>query len=329
MKFIFILCLLLVAQRDVLKHAMLAKTKRPYNPAELPAASRFRRNCQDLYADNQLSSARLQELLDDAHDAGVGGLRDVRSKTSSDWAKDNAHKRLRRKFLKRSQWPDLYWARIRTLNVKTGNEQYQWVAFLLPHELLEVLQRLSDGHALRDRRGLDPCSLAHLVHCETQANTELTPVGLWGDGAPCNWDRSESCENFSLNLPGQSGAYKSLRLPLTALLRSRISDHTWDDLMEVIAWSLQHAANGTWPRRRHDGSEFRTDKGDKTRLRKASRPGEPEKLGIRAALVEVRGDWKFFGECFKFPKWNTKRGCCWTCKCTPDQVLKILNALLN
>ena len=102
---------------------------------------------------------------------------------------------------------------------------------------------------------------------------------------------------------------------------SRISDHTWDDLMEVIAWSLQHAANGTWPRRRHDGSEFRTDKGDKTRLRKASQPGEPEKLGIRAALVEVRGDWKFFGECFKFPKWNTKRGCCWTCKCTPEQVL--------
>ena len=161
MKFIFFLCLLLVAQRDVLKHAMLAKTKRPYNPAELPAASRFRRNCQDMYADNLVSSSRLQELLDDAHDAGVDGLRDIRSNASSSWARYNSHKRLRRKFLKRTQWPDLYWARIRTLNVKTGNEQYQWVAFLLPHELLEVLQRLSDGRALQDSGGLDPCSLAH------------------------------------------------------------------------------------------------------------------------------------------------------------------------
>ena len=101
MKFILILCLSLLVQRDVLKHAMLAKTKRPYDPAELPAASRFRRNCQDMYADNLVSSSRLQELLDDAHDAGIPGLRDIRSNASSSHSKKNAHARLRRKFLKK------------------------------------------------------------------------------------------------------------------------------------------------------------------------------------------------------------------------------------
>ena len=93
MKFILILCLLLLVQKDVLKHAMLSKTKRPYDPAELPAATRFRRNCQDLYADNQLSASRLQELMDDAHDAGVSGLRDVRSNASSSHAKKKCYRK--------------------------------------------------------------------------------------------------------------------------------------------------------------------------------------------------------------------------------------------
>ena len=29
-------------------------------------------------------------------------------------------------------------------------------------------------------------------------------LGMWGDGAPCNWDRSGSIEAFSMLLPGLS-----------------------------------------------------------------------------------------------------------------------------
>ena len=43
-------------------------------------------------------------------------------------------------------------------------------------------------------------------------------------------------------------------------------------------------------------------------------------LGVAAALVEVRGDWQFFKECFAFPGWKELAGCCWRCRCTPSQI---------
>jgi hypothetical protein len=43
-------------------------------------------------------------------------------------------------------------------------------------------------------------------------------------------------------------------------------------------------------------------------------------LGVRAALCEVRGDWKFFKDTFRFPGWNTKAGICWRCTCTPAEL---------
>ena len=50
---------------------------------------------QDLYADNALSGARIQEVFDDAHDAGVAGLADLRSNPSSSSVVGNANRRLR------------------------------------------------------------------------------------------------------------------------------------------------------------------------------------------------------------------------------------------
>ena len=37
------------------------------------------------------------------------------------------------------------------------------------------------------------------------ATTEpILALGLWMDGVPCNWDRTDSLEVFSLNFPGIS-----------------------------------------------------------------------------------------------------------------------------
>ena len=132
---------------------------------------------------------------------------------------------------------------------------------------------------------------------------------------PVNWDRTESVETFSLNLPGQSGKYKSLRLPITALSRKQVTENTWGDVMEVIAWSLRHCANGTRPTARHDLQPWWLE--DATRAKQAHRMPE---LPFRAALVEVRGDWKMFGEIFHFPKWNTSAGICWRCTCKTQEV---------
>ena len=46
-------------------------------------------------------------------------------------------------------------------------------------------------------------------------------------------------------------------------------------------------------------------------------------LGVAAALVEVRGDWAFFKECFSFPGWRELKGCCWRCRCTPRGIRNV------
>ena len=186
-------------------------------------------------------------------------------------------------------------------------------AFWLPHELLETLARYGDKEVLLATDGLDPLALKHLRKCEAKAGDRLVPLGLWGDGVPVNWDRTESVECFSLNMPGQPSRYKSMRLPLTGISRKQIGPNTWDDILAVVAWSLQFCGSGAWPKVRHDNVPWLAS--DNNRKGKAG-----NSLGVRAALVESRGDWKYFGEVFHFPKHNTNAGCCWKCTCTPAQV---------
>ena len=165
---------------------------------------------------------------------------------------------------------------------------------MLPHEPIAALAKAGRREVFMCRVELDPLSLNHLQSCERKAGQGLLALGLWGDGVPVNWDRVESVETFSLNLPGQSGTYKPLRLPITFLSRKQVIAKTWTDIMEVIAWSLRHAADGSCPVVRHDrvaGCErpWRTNDAKRAKL-------VGKELPVRAALVEVRGDWKVFGE---------------------------------
>jgi hypothetical protein len=307
-------------RRRCLCMAMLAKNKRPYDPDALPDGKRLRENLKDIFANNLLAAGRVQEVIDDIADCDVPAMHSLRSSSMRGDAKSrrvmqskNASRNLTRKLLKGNQWPPLYHADIRVKDLKTGDEVWQRCSFLLPHEFVNVLEKFGDHEQLLSTRGLDPLSASHLHTCQAKAKARLVPLGLWGDGVPCNWDRSDSVETFSLNLPGQVGKFKPLRLPLTALARKQVSAHTWDDIMEVLSWSLRSCSTGVLPSKRHDGAEWL--KSDRARAKAA----ESGTVGCRAALVEVRGDWKFYGETFRFPKHNTKAGCCWKCPCTPDQ----------
>ena len=96
---------------------MLSKGKRPYDESELPAACRLRENIRDIFASNTLPAARVQSLLNDASDAGVDDCREFRG------IPHNAARNLRRSFLKRCLWPDLYHATVRVHDRTTGGEK--------------------------------------------------------------------------------------------------------------------------------------------------------------------------------------------------------------
>ena len=288
---------------------MLSKTARPYDASSWPAAKRLRANLADLYATNQVSAKRIQEVINDIANAGVPTFSVIRRRLGP-----NVARAVKAGFLKRNQWPSLYMADIRVLGKRSQQEEWQTCAFLLPHEYTHVLHRLGTKALLLDTECMDPKTLQHLELCKRKSGaTELLGLGLWGDGVPCNWDRTESVEVVALNLPGLAGKYHGLRLPITGVSRKQISRHTWHDLMKIISWSLQCCADGYWPSCRHDGTPWQ--EGDSKR---ASKRGS---LGVQSCLVEVRGDWKFFGETFSFPKHNTNAGICWRCLCTPLQVI--------
>ena len=166
---------------------------------------------------------------------------------------------------------------------------------------------------------MDPNSLAHLRTCEAAAGCKLLGLGLWGDGMPCNWDRSESIDALSLNLPGLGDQYKTLRMPVTATPHKHIGPHTWDDIGEVVAWSLTCLASGAMPTERHDNTPWLPSDKAGTKFRKP-RSKASTSIAQRAALVEIRADWKFYNEVFHFPNHNTVLGNCWKCRCTPEQV---------
>jgi hypothetical protein len=121
---------------------MLSKNKRPYDPEQLPPGrKRLAANLHHLASANQLSAGSVQELINDVSDSGIKGFKKRRTGHSGNTARN-----LMRSMVKRSQWPHLYWAKIRVMNLKTCVEEPQWMAFQLPHEFAEVLNR----HGLKE-----------------------------------------------------------------------------------------------------------------------------------------------------------------------------------
>ena len=286
---------------------MLSKNKRSYDPESLPPGPRLRANLGELLSRNELPSTRLQEVVNDIHRVAPAHLRSLRGKSNQHTAK-----RLRHKFLKKSTWMPDYIAEIRTWDPKTSKIVREKVPIQLIHEVVAVLLKHGYSEKLMETDNMDPLTLEHLQHCCQEAGVDLLGLGIWGDGAPTQWDRSESIDVLSLSLPGIEG-FKTLRIPLIVLPHSRVCSETWDDVFEIIRWSLVILATGRWPTCRHDGSDW--NKSDN--CRRTARPF------LRGALVEVRQDWKFANEVFGFPAHNTVEGCCWACKCTPEEVKQL------
>ena len=85
------------------------------------------------------------------------------------------------------------------------------MAIWLPHELLATLWDYGIPDALRSTEGMDPLTKEHWAHCCAEAGVDdLIGLGIWGDGCPCNWDRTRSLEVLSMNLPGTTGEFKNL-----------------------------------------------------------------------------------------------------------------------
>ena len=197
----------------------------------------------NLFVDNRLSGPEFLNIAQDMRQAGIDAMGEfVPRRVETDPAK-HAARNIRRKLLKRSLWPALYEATVLCWNVKTHKVQDSLVHCLLPHEMLHCMGNVS-LEKLNDISGLDAHAAGLYRDVEAQLGPFI-PLGLWGDGCPVQWDRSESVEVLSLPLPGQSGSLKTLRVPFTCLGHQHIAaGETFNAIVDIMRWSMEACARG-------------------------------------------------------------------------------------
>ena len=102
-----------------------------------------------------------------------------------------------------------------------------------------------------------------------------------------------------------------MRIPLFAIeSRFVVKGTTFDDVLDVIRWSLVQCFVGSFPSCRHDGEPW-TQSDTRRKNMKGS-------LLTKSTLCRVLGDWKMWKQIFRFPQHNETVGICWLCAAQRD-----------
>ena len=114
------------------------------------------------------------------------------------------------------------------------------------------------------------------------------PIGMHGDAGAFN--KHESLLVLSWNSLLGFGNTRRKRFVFTFLKKSECKKETLDALMRLFAWSVNVMLDGVCPD-----------------------SGEPLADGWRGCLCQIRGDWQWYCELFRFPAWNSAERMCWIC----------------
>ena len=264
---------------------MISKRSTGCDLEDVPPAKGSRLGLADLFLSNQISGARAARLFADAHSASL------------------THRDVVRRLLKGSTWPKPY--------IQPSGQGQEQAHEATRNLLFPVLRRecLNPAEHL-SRAGMDPIAAEHLDRHVTTLGIprEVLGVGLWIDGVTTKWDRSRSTDMITFSCPALDGEWHNLRIPLMAV------DHGWvmkgstfNDLLQLVAWSLRFCAMGIFPIARHDGSVWLPS--DVWRRKRASKP------------CQITGKWKFYKDVFRLPQQNESAGCCFKCCATPHSLM--------
>ena len=267
----------------------------------------FKDSLAQFFLTNKLSAFETHVLASSAQNAGAVGVEDLSKAGASGAQPKNLARDIMRSLLKNVSLPEVYWAEIPVLDPDTDTEKQVSFPFLLPHEVLWKLYSTNDLDKFKT-------FIEHQMtkeFCET-FNTDpgsTFPIGLHGDGAPFQAKMKDSLEQFSWNLAADP---KSSRVVFTAIPKKFVGPNTFDAILDIFVWSMNILLQGHMPTKRHDGSAFNSSRieSNDSKLR-ISLAGTP--IPFRAALVQVRGDWAFYNDCFGFPHWASEN-ICWMCK---------------
>ena len=78
-----------------------------------------------------------------------------------------------------SLWPAKYWAQVRCQKKGQDGEKPAWMAFGLPHEIMEALVKHGDLNTILQTSSMDPVSLEHLEEAAKDLpGCDLAGLGL-------------------------------------------------------------------------------------------------------------------------------------------------------
>ncbi len=197
--------------------AMFHKRAPPEQHEGDSEAKRLRIDIEDLFLTNAASAGRSQSLFQNAQRlASKANDHDVvLRKLSTKSRTKNLNRDYTRILMKGSSWPSIYYAEVRVWNCKRNRTDKILLPFVLPHEIVHQLEaKAMSTEALLNVNGLSGDAMRHLEEVCLKSNLDMVlPLGLWGDGVPCNYDRSQSLEVFTLSLPGYREIWQMLDSP--------------------------------------------------------------------------------------------------------------------
>ena len=280
-----------------------------------PGGDRLRVHLEDLFLSNTDSSAEIREMFEDAAALGVHGAKKFAKAGGFGTNKKNVKRDLLRQSMKKTKdWPDLYYIDVHCLDLDSQSVQTRKLPILLPHEIIFAMKEKGNTDAIMFSQECMPqCTRDHMKRVSENLGIDSAiGIGLWGDGVPTKFDRSESLECLTMNLPGPATA-KNMRIPITCLNKKFVvKNHTWEAVCSVLAWSFQVLASGVMPACDHVGRPL-TGK-------RAKWAGKPV---TKSLLIQFRGDWAWYKYMFRFPQHNELAGCCWLCSCTPGKIRQV------
>jgi hypothetical protein len=305
----------MVSFSDAMFHKRARRTR-----TQEPGADRMRDHFEELFLSNELSAEEIRDMFEDGAALNMHGMKDFAKAGSHGKHRQNVARDMLRKSMKKNKngWPPLYYITVPAYDTGTQTRKFVKLPLLLPHEIVYCFSRHNDNQTLLNEDGMAECTKKHMARCRVElATPNLIGVGLWGDGVPCNFDKSQSLEVLTLNFPGlcsdDGSSSSNLRIPITAINKKFvIKSETWETVFQVISWSFGVLATGQMPSVDHLGREMTGQ-----RLKWAGQACPP------GVLREIRGDWAFYESVFRFPQHNENAGICWKCNCTPSNFRQV------
>ena len=196
------------------------------------------------------------------------------------------------------------------------------VTTFAPHELLasDVVASPSLRVQLDEAVADHQLPLAYYTHPVVQASADarVWPISIFIDGVP--YSHTDSVVGWWLvnMVSGQRYLFACLRKRTVCKCGCR-GWCSFYAMLRYVAWCLAALAEGTWPARRHDRKPWQPT--DEARATKAGTP-----LGVKAALIHIKGDWMEFATTLGLPSWNDGLRPCFACNADRDSFHTSLGA---